>query len=56
MLLGNGDGTFRSQTMYTSGTAPSSIVKGDFNKDKKWDLVVVNGEGQNVAIFLNLCS
>ena len=40
MLLGNGDGSFRSVTFsIPTGNTPVSIVAGDFNRDGKLDLV-----------------
>ena len=43
ILLGNGDGTFKSVTNLTGfGSGPRSVVVGDFNKDGKPDLAVVD--------------
>ena len=39
VLLGNGNGTFQAARNYTNGSAPESIVAGDFNGDGKLDLV-----------------
>jgi hypothetical protein len=39
VLLGNGDGTFQPARNYNNGSAPASIVVGDFNGDGKLDLV-----------------
>lgn len=33
VLLGNGDGTFRSPANYTVGKEPQRIAVGDFNRD-----------------------
>ena len=38
-LLGNEDGTFQDQITYATGRYPQSVVSGDFNKDKKPDLI-----------------
>jgi len=40
VLLGNGDGTFRTPVNYTVAGAPLAMVVGDFNKDGKLDLAV----------------
>ncbi|MGC2497803.1 MAG: VCBS repeat-containing protein, partial [Acidobacteriaceae bacterium] len=40
ILLGNGDGTFQTQSVYDAGTYPRDIVAGDFNGDGKLDLAV----------------
>jgi uncharacterized repeat protein (TIGR01451 family) len=45
VLLGNGDGTFKAAitaTISRSGSGPTAIVAGDFNGDKKLDIVVIN--------------
>ena len=43
VLLGNGDGTFESPRSYSSGGVTAvSVAVGNFNGDKKIDLVVAN--------------
>ena len=45
VLLGNGDGTFQTATVYASGggaTEPGSIVAGDFTGNGKLDLAVAS--------------
>lgn len=42
VLLGNGDGTFRTHVDYPAGNSPISVVIGDFNRDGKPDLAVAN--------------
>jgi hypothetical protein len=40
ILLGNGDGTFRTRVDYATPAGPYSIVTGDFKGDGKLDLVI----------------
>jgi hypothetical protein len=40
ILLGNGDGTFRSPKVYKTGGEPLSVASADFNGDGKPDVVV----------------
>jgi hypothetical protein len=52
ILLGKGDGTFRSAVNYTAGSAPESVAVGDFNRDGKLDLAVGNSDSNNVSVLL----
>ncbi|HKX00486.1 MAG TPA: FG-GAP-like repeat-containing protein [Bryobacteraceae bacterium] len=58
ILLGKGDGTFRTPVHYVAGVNPSSLVSGDFNRDGKPDLAVANSDfnstrgAGNVSILL----
>jgi hypothetical protein len=56
VLLGNGDGTFKPPSPYTTGTAtdPIFIVEGDFNQDGIPDLAVVNNATSTVSVFLGV--
>jgi hypothetical protein len=59
VLLGNGDGTFQSNPITSSGVvAPMSIVVGDFNGDGKLDLataeLVGSGSAQVATVVLQL--
>jgi hypothetical protein len=42
ILIGKGDGTFQPAVNYPAGVGPNSLVVGDFNRDGKLDLAVVN--------------
>lgn len=51
ILLGNGDGSFRTPVSYTvGGSSPASIVIGDWNKDGKVDLAVASYFGVYVLL------
>src|SRR5262249_28934159 len=49
VLLGDGDGTFRTQLTYDVGVAAVGVVVADVNGDRRPDLVVVNKFGRPVA-------
>jgi hypothetical protein len=51
--LGYGNGSFAKQMTFSTGTnsAPWSTVAGDFNKDGKLDLAVVNSGASNVGVL-----
>src|SRR5580704_2975207 len=42
VLLGNGDGTFQTRVDYGTSTEPYAILTGDFNRDGKLDLVILD--------------
>jgi len=48
VLLGNGDGTFKAQQTFATGTRPSRFAVSDINGDGKLDLVVPNSTSVNV--------
>jgi hypothetical protein len=54
IFLGFGNGTFSSQTTYSTGiySGPQAIDVGDFNNDRQLDIVVGNSYDQNIGIFL----
>jgi len=52
VLLGNGDGTFRTGASYAVYNGPQSIAVADFNGDHILDVAVAEPEGQAISIFL----
>lgn len=50
VLLGNGDGTFGAQTLYSSVSSSSSVAIGDMNHDGKPDIVSTGRD--EVVIFV----
>jgi hypothetical protein len=52
ILIGNGDGTFQPQVSYPTGRFSVFIATGDFNGDRKLDLVVVNQNNNTVTMLV----
>jgi hypothetical protein len=52
ILLGNGNGTFKTHVDYPVGNYPVGIVTADFNGDGKLDLAVVNDYDSTVSLLL----
>ena len=52
ILLGNGDGTFQTQSTFATGNYPYTVTTGDFNGDGKLDLAVANYGDNTVSILL----
>jgi hypothetical protein len=56
VLLGNGDGTFQAARTFAAGLSAESLVVGDFNRDGKADLAVINygygGADGHVGVLL----
>ena len=50
--LGNGDGSFRDPTDYSTGRRPLGVSFADFNNDHHRDLLVINGEQDSFTTFL----
>ncbi|CAF4706958.1 unnamed protein product, partial [Rotaria sp. Silwood2] len=53
VYLGNGDGTFKSHTTYSTGSysRPYKVIIGDFNNDHRLDIAVANFGTNNINIF-----
>ncbi|CAF2767020.1 unnamed protein product [Rotaria sp. Silwood2] len=53
ILLGYGNGSFRSVTTYSTGydSSPYSIAVGDLNNDGSIDIAVANQDSKNIGIF-----
>jgi hypothetical protein len=52
ILLGNGNGGFAAPVTFNAGTGATAIVSGDFNRDGKADLAVVNNADNNISILI----
>lgn len=52
VLLGDGTGKFGTPTKFPVGAVPYGIATGDFNKDGKIDLVVVNHDSHNLSLLV----
>src|SRR3984957_16694558 len=51
VLIGNGDGTFKPQVTYATGSAPTSLVVGDLKSNKGADLVVADQGSNEVSVL-----
>ena len=52
VLLGNGDGTFKTAVNYAVGVTPFGIAVADLNHDGKLDLVVANYGDNTVSVLM----
>src|SRR5579871_6207120 len=53
LALGNGDGTFQAPTFYPAGTNDRFLGSGDFNGDKKIDLLIPDYRYNDIIVLLN---
>ncbi|UJR09498.1 hypothetical protein I4U23_013736 [Adineta vaga] len=53
IFYGFNNGTFTNQIIYSTGlnSKPNLMNKGDFNRDNKIDLIIINSEMNNLIIF-----
>ena len=51
ILMGNGDEPYNPRRNFAVGSAPSSVVVGDFTGDGKADLVVTNTFSNNIGVL-----
>jgi hypothetical protein len=51
ILLGNGDGTFQSQSTKATGHNPQAVVVGDFDHDGNLDIVVANRDDNTLSLL-----
>ncbi len=52
VLLGNGDGTFKTAVNYSAGTTCQFVAAADLNGDSKIDLAVANKGSNNVSVLI----
>ena len=53
VFSGNGDGTFKAGSFYPAGGETRFVAAGDFNGDRKLDLVVPDALSDDVVVLLN---
>lgn len=53
LLLGNGDGTFGTPTLFDVGYQPTFAAVNDFSGDGAYDLAVANSGSNSVSVLLN---
>lgn len=52
VLLGNGDGTFKTRVNYATGAQPTAVVVADVNGDGNPDVATSNQTGNSVSLLL----
>jgi len=52
LLIGNGDGSFKSQITFSVGGQGASVVQSDFNSDGNLDFYVVSSSNDRLHVFL----
>jgi hypothetical protein len=53
VLLGAGDGNFKSVNRYNSGSGPSAVAVGNFNADTFPEVATANLYSSDVSVFVN---
>jgi hypothetical protein len=53
LLKGNGDGTFQTQSVYGTGSAPVGVALADLNADSLADMIVANSLSNTVSVFVS---
>ncbi|CAF4123640.1 unnamed protein product [Rotaria sp. Silwood2] len=56
ILLGYGNGSFSSQTSYSSMSSPESVAVGDFDSNACLDIVVANYYSDSIDVRLGHCN
>ena len=54
ILLGYGNGTFATETIYSTGvgSSPGHVLIDDFNKDNQMDVAITNPRNDNIIVLL----
>ena len=53
VLVGNGDGTFKTHRLFASGTGAFSVRATDLNNDGALDLITPNNTSNNVSLLFS---
>jgi hypothetical protein len=53
VLLGNGNGTFKTQATFAVGDGPLAVALGDMNGDGRLDITTANFSSGNASVLLN---
>ncbi len=56
VMLGNGNGTFQAQSVYSVGKHPYSVAVADLNHDGCPDIVTANENDGTISVLLNTCN
>ncbi|MGH9374546.1 MAG: choice-of-anchor D domain-containing protein, partial [Terriglobia bacterium] len=56
ILLGNGDGTFQSQSVFSTGPQPRGMVMADFDHSGRLGVAVADSGSGKVTVFLQTAS
>lgn len=55
VLLGSGNGSFGTQSLFLTGNNPLGVAIADFNTDGKMDFAVANDGATTTSVLLNNC-